>query len=128
MTPKQLAAKIFVVEDDESIANVIKYNLQKEGYNVQIIKDGAQAIDAISLAKPDVILLDWMLPNKSGIDICQQLRQQESTSSTPIIMISAKGEDFEKVIGLECGADDYMAKPFCSNRIISTRQSYFKKI
>lgn len=125
--PKQLQPKILVIEDDDSISTVIKYNLQKSGYNVQIVKNGDEGLSAAASFKPDLILLDWMLPNKSGIDICTELRLQEDFTSLPIIMISAKGEDFEKVIGLECGADDYMAKPFSSIELLARVKAILRR-
>ena len=101
--------KILVVDDEKPIADIIKYNLEKEGYKVFVAEDGQQAIDSTYEHKPDLIILDIMLPVMDGFTVCKKLRENVST---PIIMLTAKEEEVDKVLGLELGADDYMTKPF----------------
>lgn len=101
--------KILVVDDDQNIAELISLYLQKEGYDTQEAYTGKQGVDAFESYKPDLILLDVMLPEMDGYDVCKSIRR---TSKTPIIMLTAKCDVFDKVLGLELGADDYIAKPF----------------
>jgi len=109
---KNLKLTILVVEDERAMATVIAYNLQKDGYFVHIIGDGAEAVEWAKNSPPDLILLDWILPSKNGAEVCDELRQDPRTANIPIIMVSAKSQDFDKVEGLNCGADDYITKPF----------------
>ncbi|MGL4345967.1 MAG: response regulator [Cellulosilyticaceae bacterium] len=102
-------AKILVVDDDQNIAELISLYLQKEGYDTQEVYSGKQGVDAFEAYKPDMVLLDVMLPEMDGYDVCKAIRR---TSKTPIIMLTAKCDVFDKVLGLELGADDYIAKPF----------------
>ncbi len=125
---KALKPKVLVVEDDKSIATVISYNLQKEGYNVSFVADGAEGIEAAKAEKPDIILLDWMLPSISGIDVCLALRNNQETANIPIIMISAKDDDLDKVTGLERGADDYMTKPFAPIELLARMRAVLRRI
>jgi len=104
--------KILVIEDELNIYELIKYNLETQGFAVDGVQDGALAIKKILEFKPDLIILDLMLPGKDGITICRDVRTNSDISFTPIIMLTAKSEEFDKVLGLEIGADDYMTKPF----------------
>jgi len=104
--------KILVIEDELNIYELIKYNLETQGFAVDGVQDGALAIKKILEFKPDLIILDLMLPGKDGITICRDVRTNADISFTPIIMLTAKSEEFDKVLGLEIGADDYMTKPF----------------
>ncbi len=101
--------KILVVDDEKPIADILKYNLQKEGYAVELAFDGCQAIEKANMLKPDLIILDIMLPRMDGFAVCKKLRE---SSQVPIIMLTAKEEEVDKVLGLELGADDYITKPF----------------
>lgn len=101
--------RIVVVEDEKAISDIIKYNLQKEGYQVYTAYDGEEGIKLIEHIDPDLILLDIMMPKMDGLQVCRMVRQ---TKDTPIIMLTAKAEEIDKVVGLELGADDYMTKPF----------------
>ena len=105
----QKPARVLVVEDDQTLSGVIKYNLSKEGYTVLSAVDGVQALEVARAEKPDVILLDLMLPRLDGLEVCRILRKE---SNVPILMLTAKGEEVDRVVGLELGADDYMSKPF----------------
>ena len=104
--------KILVVDDERPISDIIKFNLTKEGYEVVTAFDGREALEQFEAKKPDLVILDLMLPELDGLEVAKEIRK---TSHTPIIMLSAKDSEFDKVIGLEIGADDYVTKPF-SNR------------
>ena len=102
--------KLLIIEDEHSIATLLSYNLVQAGYETIIANDGKQGYDLALSEKPDLIVLDLMLPSMDGVEVCKSLRQQKV--NTPIIMLTAKGDEFDKVLGLELGADDYMTKPF----------------
>lgn len=103
------SARVLVVEDDQTLSGVLKYNLSKAGYMVLSAADGAKALEMAREEKPDIILLDLMLPKLDGLDVCRILRKE---SNVPILMLTAKSEEVDRVIGLELGADDYISKPF----------------
>ena len=103
---------ILIVEDESALVTMLSYNLEKEGYRVCEAGDGEEALTMVAENKPDLVLLDWMLPSLSGIEICRQLRRKPSTRELPIIMLTARGEEGDKIRGLNIGADDYMTKPF----------------
>ncbi|MEY4632914.1 MAG: hypothetical protein RLZ18_286 [Actinomycetota bacterium] len=100
---------VLVVEDEESFVEALQVGLKREGFRVEVARDGQQALDMFDIVQPDVILLDVMLPKMSGIDVCRQLRKK---TMTPIIMVTAKGAEIDTVVGLEVGADDYVTKPY----------------
>ncbi len=128
MSKRTLQPSILIVEDEDSIAAIIKYNLKKEGFNVDSIDDGAAALEFAQKNKPDLILLDWMLPSMSGIDVCKALRASPETSNLPIIMLTAKSEELDKVAGLERGADDYMTKPFSPNELTARIKAVLRRM
>lgn len=128
MTKKVLQPSILVVEDEDSISSVIQYNLKREGFNVDSAEDGDSAIKIAKSSKPDLIILDWMLPILSGIEVCKLLRQSPETASIPIIMLSAKGQELDKITGLEYGADDYMTKPFSPVELIARIKAVLRRI
>jgi len=101
-----------VIEDEESLCALLEYNLAKEGYTVSLVTDGEEALFSIEDEKPDIIVLDWMLPHVSGIEICRRIRARSEIKDTPIIMLTARGEEDDRIRGLETGADDYLTKPF----------------
>lgn len=105
-------SRILIVEDDPSLVELLRYNLETEGFDVSVARDGEGGMEAIAADDPDLVVLDWMLPNMSGIEICRQMRQRTATKTTPVIMLTAKGEESDRVRGLETGADDYIVKPF----------------
>src|SRR5690606_27395726 len=107
MTPQ-----VLVVEDEADLVELLRYNLEAEGFGVAAAQDAEEAMLRIAERKPDIILLDWMLPGTSGIEICRRLRARPETATVPIIMVTARGEEEERVRGLATGADDYMVKPF----------------
>ena len=103
---------ILVVEDEAAIATMLRYNLEKQGFRVEEATDGQEAMDRIAEATPDLVLLDWMLPVMSGIEVCRQIRRRPETRELPVIMLTARTEDQDAVRALNTGADDYITKPF----------------
>ena len=106
-----MSANIYIVEDEEPIITLIKYNLEKEGYKVFFSENGNDGIKGIKNSLPDLVLLDWMLPDFSGVEICKNLKKDIKFKNIPIIMLTAKGEEEDKIKGLNSGADDYITKP-----------------
>lgn len=104
--------RVLIVEDEEPISMMLKYNLEAEGYLVEVCERGDEAEILLREAVPDLLLLDWMLPGTSGIELCRRLRLREETERLPIIMLTARGEETERIRGLSTGADDYVVKPF----------------
>ena len=119
-----LKQKILIVDDDANIAELISLYLVKECFETLIVGDGEAALEAFAEFHPDLILLDLMLPGIDGYEVCRQIR---ATSQTPIIMLSAKGEVFDKVLGLELGADDYMEKPFDSKELVARVKAVLRR-
>jgi len=103
---------ILVVEDEAPIVELLRYNLETSGYSVSVATDGDEALERVTEDQPDAVLLDWMLPRKSGIEVCRQLRARAGTRMLPIILLTARGEEADRVRGLDTGADDYIVKPF----------------
>jgi two-component system OmpR family response regulator len=116
--------KVLIVEDDQTLLNVLKYNLAKEGYDVVTAADGVQALDAARSKRPDLIVLDIMLPGLDGFEVCRILR---SEMTTPILMLTAKAEETDKVVGLELGADDYMTKPFSMRELLARVKAMLRR-
>lgn len=115
-----MANVILVVEDEESIRTLITLNLQAAGYTVEEAKDGTQALEKIKSVKPDLVLLDWMLPGLDGLDVLRSLKSDPAFATLPVIMLTAKSEEYDIVLGLEMGATDYITKPF-SNKVLIAR-------
>jgi len=113
---------VLIVEDEEDLRDIVIYNLEREGYKTIGVESGEEGLERAIALKPNLILLDLMLPGMNGMDVCRQLKQNDSTKKIPIIMVSAKGEEADIVSGLELGADDYVTKPF-SPRILLARVS-----
>lgn len=116
MTKRNEFPTVFVVEDEESFVEALVIGLRREGFNVEVARDGAEALAAFDSVKPDIVLLDVMLPKVSGTDVCRELRKK---SQVPIIMVSAKGAEIDTVVGLEVGADDYIVKPYRLHELIA---------
>ena len=116
---------ILVVEDEESFVEALKVGLKREGFRVEVARDGVQAIEMFDIVKPDVILLDIMLPRMSGIDVCLQLRKK---TLTPIIMVTAKGAEIDTVVGLEVGADDYVTKPYRMRELTARIRAVLRRV
>lgn len=118
---------ILVVEDEEAILRMVSYNLESAGYNVLQATDGEEALDIAVSSNPDVILLDWMLPSLSGLEVCKELREYEATRAVPIIMLTARGEEEDMVKGLNSGADDYIVKPFSPNELMARLNAVLRR-
>ncbi len=119
---------VLIVEDDESLSTLLSYNLQKEGYRVGLARDGDEALVMAGEQAPDLVLLDWMLPRTSGIEVCRRLRQRAETRNVPIIMLTARGEEADRVRGLDTGADDYVTKPFSMTELIARIRAVLRRI
>ena len=117
---------ILVVEDEEALGLMLKYNLEKEGYDVVVQTRGAKALDDVERHQPSVILLDWMLPEMSGVEICKLIRSKPDIKNIPIIMLTAKGEEEDKIKGLSAGADDYVTKPFSVPELMARVKSQLR--
>jgi len=118
------APKILVVDDEPAVTDLLVYNLRKSGYDPLVAADGREALRLARHANPDLILLDLMLPELDGLDVCRELRK---TSAVPIIMITARGEEIDRVVGLELGADDYMSKPFSVRELLARIKAVLRR-
>jgi phosphate regulon transcriptional regulator PhoB len=119
---------ILVVEDDEDIQELLTYNLKAAGYGVVSSKDGYEALDAARKRLPDLILLDLMMPGISGFDVCRELRRDERTARIPVIMLTARGDEVDRIVGLELGADDYVVKPFSPRELLLRIKAVLKRL
>lgn len=122
-----MSAKILLIEDENDIRQMLKFSLESQGYEVLEAADGESGFRQAYQHKPDLILLDWMLPNVSGIDVLKQIRQQVTLHNIPVIMVTAKGEELDQVMGLDTGADDYVVKPFSPKTLISRIQAILRR-
>ncbi len=122
-----MAARVLVVEDEEALSELLTYNLVKEGFTVSTAPDGDEALIALDEEKPDLVLLDWMLPNVSGIEIARQIRARAQTREIPIIMLTARGAEEDRVRGLEIGADDYLTKPFSMTELVARMRAVLRR-
>jgi len=122
-----MSANIYIIEDEEPIITLIKYNLEKEGYKVSYSDNGNDGIKEIKKKLPDLILLDWMLPDFSGVEICKNLKKDIKFKDLPIIMLTAKGEEEDKVKGLNSGADDYITKPFSFPELLARIKALLRR-
>ena len=120
--------KILIVEDEAGLVTLLKYNLEKHGYETAEVMDGKLVMQTVLTEKPDLILMDWMLPNVSGVDLCREIRQHPDVKLTPIIMVTAHAEEADKVRGLSYGADDYMTKPFSVPELIARIQALLRRV
>lgn len=118
---------VMLVEDEEALALLLKYNLEKEGYDVICEARGNKALSEIEKNKPSVIILDWMLPEISGVEICKLVRSKPDIKGTPVIMLTAKGEEEDKIKGLSAGADDYVTKPFSIPELMARVKSQLRR-
>ena len=120
--------KLLLVEDDASLAELLIYHFEKQDYKVTHTVDGEEALILVQEELPDVILLDWMVENLSGIEVCRRLRRSNDTANIPIIMLTARGEEEDKIRGLETGADDYVTKPFSPRELIARVQAVMRRV
>lgn len=114
-----MSANILIVEDEESLATLLQYNLEAESFQVNVVRRGDEAEVAISEEPPDLIILDWMLPGLSGLEICRRVRSNRETRNIPILMLTAKDEEHDRIRGLNTGADDYVVKPFSIQELMA---------
>ena len=107
-----IPSRILIIEDEPAIAEVLVYNLEREGFKVHSVENGAEGLKMAKQQRPDLVLLDLMLPGKSGLEVCRELRAFSGTATVPIIVLTAKAEEADQVVGFAMGADDYVTKPF----------------
>jgi two-component system phosphate regulon response regulator PhoB len=117
-----------VVEDEDSLATLLQYNLEKEGYSVRVAADGEEALLLIDERLPDLIVLDWMLPKISGIEVCRRVRQKPESRNVPVIMLTARGEETDRIRGLDTGADDYVIKPFSMTELAARIRAVLRRL
>ncbi|MBL8548766.1 MAG: phosphate regulon transcriptional regulator PhoB [Hyphomonadaceae bacterium] len=119
---------VLVVEDEGDVATLLKYNLEKEGYRVTVAVDGDEALLAAEETPPDLVVLDWMLPKAPGIEVCRRLRQRSETRNTPIVMLTARSDESDRIRGLDTGADDYVCKPFSVTELMARLRAVMRRI
>ena len=118
---------VLVVEDEDALSTLLEYNFQKEGYDVGLAMDGEEALVMAAERTPDIILMDWMLPKLSGVEACRRLRRREETRNTPVIMLTARGDETDRITGLDYGADDYMVKPFSIPELFARTRALLRR-
>ncbi|MBU0605167.1 MAG: response regulator transcription factor [Candidatus Omnitrophica bacterium] len=119
---------ILIVEDDKDIVKMLEYNFRKEGYATVSVHDGKKALDAAIKERPDLIILDLMLPGMNGLEVCKELKKDAKTASIPIIMLTAKSQESDKIVGLELGADDYVTKPFSPRELMARIKAVLRRV
>ncbi|MEE2930390.1 MAG: phosphate regulon transcriptional regulator PhoB [Pseudomonadota bacterium] len=119
---------VVIAEDEAAVSELLRYNLESEGYETAIASDGDEAMLLIDERIPDLMLLDWMLPKISGIEICRRVRTRQETANMPIIMLTARTEEADRIRGLETGADDYVTKPFSTNELMARVKAVLRRI
>jgi two-component system phosphate regulon response regulator PhoB len=119
---------VLVVEDEDALATLLHYNLEKEGYEVGLAPDGEEALTLVKERLPDLVILDWMLPKVSGIEVCRRLRAGPKTRNLPIIMLTARGEESDRIRGLDTGADDYLVKPFGMSELAARVRAVLRRL
>ncbi len=123
-----METSVLIVEDEAAIVTMLRYNLEREGFRVYTTGDGEEAVTMVKEYKPDIIVLDWMLPSMTGVEVCKQLRWENDTKNIPIIMLSARGEEGDRIRGLDAGADDYMVKPFSPSELVARIRAVFRRL
>ena len=123
-----MGPQLLVVEDEDALSALLQYNLDKEGYEVTVAADGEEALVLIDETPPDLIVLDWMLPKVSGVEVCRRLRARPETRNMPIIMLTARGEESDRIRGLDTGADDYIVKPFSMSELAARVRAVLRRI
>ena len=119
---------VLVVEDEDALSTLLQYNLEKEGYDVAVAGDGEEALIQVDERLPDLVVLDWMLPKVSGIEVCRRLRSRPETRNVPIIILTARGEETDRIRGLDTGADDYLVKPFSMTELTARIRAVLRRI
>ena len=118
---------VYIVEDDAHIAQLVKYNLEAAGYLTSVFENGDEAVHAIEKSKPALVVLDIMLPGRDGIEVLKTLRSSVETRNLPVVLLTAKGEEFDKILGLELGADDYISKPFSVRELVARVRAVLRR-
>jgi len=119
---------ILVAEDEGALVTLLRYNLEREGYRVLEARDGEEALLVAAEEQPDLVILDWMLPQLSGIEVCRRLRGRQETLNVPIVMLTARGEESDRIRGLDTGADDYLTKPFSMTELLARLRAVLRRI
>jgi two-component system, OmpR family, phosphate regulon response regulator PhoB len=119
---------IIIAEDEDALSTLLNYNLEKEGYEVGVASDGDEALVMIKERQPDLLVCDWMMPKVSGIEVCRRLRQQSTTRNLPIVMLTARSEESDRIRGLDTGADDYVVKPFSMVELMARIRAVLRRI
>ena len=122
-----LQPHVLIVEDEPALVELLSYNLEKAGFQINVARDGDEALLAVEERKPDIVLLDWMLPYVSGIEICRRIRRNPDTRDLPIILLTARGEEDDRIRGLEAGADDYVVKPFSPSELVARVRAVLRR-
>ncbi len=122
-----MTLQILIVEDEAALVTMLRYNLEGDGYAVEEAGDGEEALLKIKQCKPDLILLDWMLPSLSGLEVCRRIRSNPETAGLPVIMLTARGEESDRIRGLDMGADDYVTKPFSPKELLARIRSLLRR-
>ncbi len=122
------APNVLVVEDEDALATLLQYNLEKEGYDVRLAPDGEEALTAVDERAPDLVVLDWMLPKVSGVEVCRRIRSRPATRNLPVIMLTARAEESDRIRGLDTGADDYLTKPFSMAELAARIRAVLRRI
>jgi two-component system, OmpR family, phosphate regulon response regulator PhoB len=122
-----MPAKVLIVEDEDSLVTLLSYNLQSEGYTVVHTPSGSDAMMMMQEERPDIVILDWMLPGLAGIEICRQIRARPETKALPVIMLTARGEEGDRIRGLQTGADDYVVKPFSVSELVARVKALLRR-
>lgn len=120
--------KILIVEDEKDIVKMLDYNLKKEGFKIQSADDGEEALDLAHRELPDLVILDLMLPGMNGLEVCKELKKEPKTAHIPIIMLTAKSQESDKIVGLELGADDYVTKPFSPRELVARIRAVLRRM
>ena len=118
---------VLIAEDEDALATLLEYNFTKEGYDVTVANDGEEALLHASERTPDLILMDWMMPKLSGVEVCRRLRRRSETRTTPIIMLTARGDETDKITGLDYGADDYVTKPYSMPELLARVRAVLRR-
>jgi two-component system phosphate regulon response regulator PhoB len=122
-----MSARILIVEDEPAQIEVLEYNLKASGFRTDVAMDGEEALRRIREEIPDLVILDWMLPGLSGVEVCRRLRSQRATRSVPVIMVTARGEEADRLRGLESGADDFVVKPYSPNEVVARVRAVLRR-
>src|SRR5690349_951268 len=124
---ERIRHKILVVEDESDIRELLRYNLEQDGFAVEEAADGAEALDRVRRRAPDLMVLDLMLPHMSGLEICRRIRNEPETAKLPIIVVTARSSEVDRVLGLEMGADDYVVKPFSPREVVARVKALLRR-